>query len=361
MISSALSKFHGVKAKSSLPTEQPKADRVVAVVAVIAKTPDVSKPVVPVVVKPTAVAVASPVVKVPLASPVILQPAKATVVASKAEVKERVITPEELEHAIREAAISGPMVDPNTIELEMPVSPVVTPTDPQAGTRNLKIRWVEEGYFDAGYERLLGTFTTQILRYGIRYGQDDLHAYFRNETLNTNGTGLPYPQAVTGTSVGLEARHWFPGDKMYAAVSLGEGIGGYSNKKEDFRYGLVGYTSWAHNKWFSDFYGELFYIAIAADTFFDARIRSGRKISTDKRGYWWDYVVGQYWLSGQVESGTENRAEAGIGVAYVFQSSISINFELRGGYAYRSSIDDGGDRAYFNPTIILSGGFYKGK
>jgi len=141
---------------------------------------------------------------------------------------------------------------------------------------------------------------------------------------------------------------------------MGYGIGGYNVDKPDFRYGLIGYTSWAHDRWFSDFYGELFYIALAADTFLDFRIRSGQIFKRDKRGYWWHYVVGQFWVSGQTESGTENRAEAGLGVGYVFQQSISLNMELRGGYAFRSGIDDGGDRLYFNPTIILSGGWYKG-
>lgn len=361
MIASAMSKFHGIKApnkalspasdlmKAALP-QQAVSPVIVAVVKSSAAE-----------VKPQMVAAKSKAKSTELVTAI----ARPAVVASSQPPvvpAERVITQDEMDRASREIRISGPMVDPNTIDLEMPVpsEATITPSAPQTTAKKLKIKWVEEGYFDAGYERLLGTFSTQILRYGIRYGQDDLHLYFKNQTLNTNGTGLPYPQAVTGTSVGVEARHWFPGDKIYASVSMGEGISGLDSKQADFRYGAAGYTSWANGRWFSDLYGELFYIALAGDTFLDARIRSGRKFHVDKTGYWWDYAVGQFWVSGQVESPTENRAEVGWGVSYVYQNAISINFELRGGYAYRSGVDQGNDRAYFNPTIILSGGFYKG-
>ncbi len=332
MFANAMSKFHGVKVAPKTP----------AILTAAVVTPKVDAAPVAPIIRPQAVETAPPVVV--------------------AAVTPKAPTDEEAARDLRELHISGPMVDPKSIELEMPepAAPVIDPTDAQAAGKKLKLRWVSEGYFDAGYERLLGTFSTQIIRYGVRYGQDDLHAYFRNETLNTNGTGLPYPQAVTGTSVGLEARHWFPGNKMYAAVSYGEGIGGYNNRKADFRYGLVGYTNWTHNKWFSDLYGELYYIAVAADTFFDVRLRSGQKLHEDKKGYLWDYVVGQFWVSGQTESGTENRAELGLGIGYVYAQAISLNVELRGGYAFRSGIDNGGDRSYFNPTVILSGGWYKG-
>ncbi len=369
MIASAMAKFHGVKAsgkqlavaadrtKSALPSE-----KVTPVIVAVVSAPAVSPAVTPVTLiasKPEVKAQATPSLESKKDSSKTLVASAVPIPAAKVE---RIPTAEEIQHIDREIRISGPMIDPSTIELEMPKTDeaVITPTAPQTAAKKLKIRWVSEGYFDAGYERLLGTFSTQILRYGIRYGQDDLHMYFKNQTLNTNGTGLPYPQSVTGTSVGLEARHWFPGDKIYASVSMGEGISGLDSRQADFRYGAAGYTSWANGRWFSDLYGELFYIALAGDTFLDARLRSGQKFHVDKTGYWWHYVVGQFWASGQIESPTENRAELGWGVGYVFQNAISINFELRGGYAYRSGVDQGNDRAYFNPTIILSGGFYKG-
>jgi len=237
----------------------------------------------------------------------------------------------------------------------------VAKSDFQKGTRNLKLKWVNEGYFDAGYEKLIGTFSTQMVRYGVRYGDDDLHMYFRNETLDTRGTGLPYPQAVVGTSVGLEARHWFPGQKMYVSASLGDGIGGTNQGKTDARYGSAGYTSWRSPGWFGDFYGELFYIALATDTFLDWRLRSGRILKEYKdHSYLWDYVVGQFWVSGQTETATENRAEFGPGIGYMFRNSISLNLEFRGGYAFRSPLNANNDRVYWNPTLILAGGWYKG-
>ncbi len=229
------------------------------------------------------------------------------------------------------------------------------------GTRNLKIKWVTEGYFDAGYEKLIGTFTDAILRYGIRYGQDDLHMYIRDDTLDTRGTGLPYPQVVTGLSAGLEARHWFPGNQMYAVVSMGDGLSGYNQGKTDTRYGLVGFWDWKHERWLSDFYGELFYIALADDSFFDWRLRTGRiwKEYKDK-SYLWGYWVGQFWVSGMEESGAENRFEAGPGIGYMWRNAISINLEMRAGYGFREGMDASGERLYWNPTLIIAGGFYKG-
>jgi hypothetical protein len=359
MIANAMSKFHGVKAVSKAPSATTAA-LVAPKSEAVAQAPIIRAEIKPQVSEPALSQVeVTPVVSTPVQAQV-LPPAPASKAKASLPIPQ---SDDEAARDLRDLHISGPMADPNSIELEMPTPtiPVIDPTNGQAAEKKkLKLRWVSEGYFDAGYERLLGTFSTQIIRYGVRYGQDDLHAYFRNETLNTNGTGLPYPQAVTGTSVGLEARHWFPGNKMYAGVSYGEGIGGYNLRKADFRYGLVGYTNWTHNRWFSDLYGELYYIAVAADTFFDVRLRSGQKIHEDKKGYLWDYVVGQFWVSGQTESGTENRTELGLGIGYVYAQSISLNVELRGGYAFRSGIDNGGDRSYFNPTIILSGGWYKG-
>jgi len=358
MIASAFSKFHGVKAPS-----QPVGN----VVATSAKvlTPTKAEP--KIVVKADA-----PVTK-PVSSTLVAQAVPTAVAAkikpgiyqAKSGKLVRELSKEEVDRLNERVAsmMGGPLADPNSIEAEMPApaEPAIDLGDLQKGTRNLKWKWVEEGYFDMGYERLIGTFSTQMLRYGVRYGDDDIHAYFRNETLDTRGTGLPYPQAVTGTSVGLEARHWFPGNKMYASVSMGDGIAGVNQGKTDTRYGMAGYTSWRNDKWFGDLYGELFYIALAGDTFFDWRLRSGRIMKEYKdKSYLWNYLVGQFWVSGQTESGTENRMEFGPGIGYMFRQSISVNLELRAGYAFRSGIDDGGDRLYWNPTLIIAGGFYKG-
>jgi len=247
-----------------------------------------------------------------------------------------------------------------------PLSPYVAKSDvdladQQKPAPKQKIKWVSEGYFDAGYEKLLGDFSTQIVRYGIRYGQDDLHIYFRNETLDTRNTGLPFPQAVTGTSAGFEARHWLPGNNMYVSASLGDGLGGTNKGKTDARYGSAGYWSWRGKKSFGDFYGELFYIALATDKFLDWRLRSGQILKTYKDNiYLWDYVVGQFWVAGQTLAGTENRAEFGPGIGYMFRSAVSVNLEMRAGYAFRNGVDDSGHKAYWNPTLIIAGGWYKG-
>jgi len=52
--------------------------------------------------------------------------------------------------------------------------------------------------------------------------------------------------------------------------------------------------------------------------------------------------------------------EFGPGIGYMFRDAISVNLELRAGYAFRTGIDDGGDRVYWNPTFIIAGGWYKG-
>ncbi len=227
---------------------------------------------------------------------------------------------------------------------------------PPVDTKKPTLRYVQSGFFDVGYEKLLGVFSDEIIHGGLRYGQDDITAYIRNGTLDTRGTGLPYPQAVTGTSVGLELRHWFPKNQMFATVSIGDGIAGYNQGKTDVRYGLVGYTNWTNGKWLSDIYGELFYIALAGDTFLDARFRGGTTTTKDKAGnYFWTYVVGQFWVAGQGVSGTENRVEVGPGVAYVWKRfNLSANLEFRGGYSFRGAIPN---PIYFNPTFIISAGF----
>ena len=362
MIASALSKFHSVRAAHP-------ATAIVATAVAVASSPKQDSVVQPAVTsapaQPQPMEAKSNVIAATSPTPSVRALPKAAVYHANSHREVIELTPAEVDRLVNKLAVleGGPLADPSSVAVEMPApaEPAIDLSDLQKGTRNLKFKWVNEGYFDAGYERLIGTFSTQMLRYGVRYGDDDIHLYIRNETLDTRGTGLPYPQAVVGTSVGLEARHWFPGNKMYAVVSMGDGVGGLNQGKTDTRYGLAGYTSWANDRWFGDLYGELFYIALAGDTFFDWRLRSGRKIKIYKdRSYLWDYVVGQFWVSGQTESGTENRMEFGPGIGYMFRDAISVNLELRAGYAFRTGIDDGGDRVYWNPTFIIAGGWYKG-
>lgn len=211
-----------------------------------------------------------------------------------------------------------------------------------------------QGYFDAGASDLIGYFSTQVIRYGLRSGQHDVHAYLRNETLDTTGTNLPFRSIVQGTSVGAAYRYWFPGNLMFATVSYGRIVSGTNKNKDDVRVGLAGYVNSMSDTHFSDVYADFFYIDLAEDTFLSARYRNGLVLNRRKDGVLTGYAVGQFFNSGKGISGTENRIEAGFGVGYTYRNLVSANLELRAGYAYRGVIND---RSYLNPQFVLSGGF----
>lgn len=211
-----------------------------------------------------------------------------------------------------------------------------------------------QGYFDAGASDLIGYFSTQVLRYGMRSGQHDFHGYVRNETLDTTGTDLPFRNIVQGTSLGVGYRYWFPGNQLFATISVGEIVSGTNKNKDDIRIGLAGYTNSTSEKYFNDIYGDFFYIDIAKDTFLTARYRNGLVLNKRKDGVLTGYTVGQFFYSGKGLSGTENRIEAGFGVGYTFRNVVSANLELRAGYSYRGLTND---RSYLNPQFVLSGGF----
>jgi len=207
-------------------------------------------------------------------------------------------------------------------------------------------------YADAVYNRLTGFSTSQIARVGFKKGQDDLHVLFRNETFDTRGTDLPFQYAARGTSVALGYRHWFPGNRMFGTISYGTGLAGTIKDKADFRAGFAGYTDWSNGRNFTDLYGDLFYVGVAKDTYLNLRIRPGRILRQDKDGRLWVYGVGQLFAAGSGARGTENRVEAGLGIGYLFRGKVTLNLEMRGGYAYRGDISK---RTYLNPTIILAG------
>ena len=360
MIASALSKFHGVKAPATPPAPK--------IVATAAKVEVPAKQETPAVVL---------LVPVPQkAQPVLLKPtvaAEKPVIAAKAPqaknakkaLEPHKFTDAEVARMVDHVAnlLGSPNANRDAVLVEMPApeEASIDLSDGQVGTRNLRWRYVTEGYFDLGYEKLIGEFADAQLRFGARYGQDEVDSYVKESWLDTIGSGLPYPQAITGLSVGVDYRHWFPGNQMYAIVSLGYGLSGYDQNLPDFRYGLAGYTSWKHDRWNADFYGELFYVALADDTFLDGRLRAGRIWKQYKDGsFLWGYWVGQFWVSGQVESPTENRMEFGPGIGYQLKEALSVTFELRGGYTFRSDLYSDGGRTYFNPTLIIAGGFYHG-
>lgn len=242
---------------------------------------------------------------------------------------------------------------------------VLVPTDAQSPAKTniataanaakgeSKLKWVHDTYFDAGASDLIGTFTTQIIRYGVRYEQSELHIYAKNETLDTTGTNLPFRSIVSGASAGIGYRYWLPGNHAFATVSYGKYFSGDNKNKSDFRVGAAGYYDWKHKNQFTDYYGDLFYIDIAQDVFISSRLRTGLVLFQHGGDSGTGYFVLQGFGSGKGDNGTENRIEAGFGVAYVFQKKISLNVELRGGYAYRGTINN---RTYLNPQIVLSGG-----
>jgi hypothetical protein len=234
-----------------------------------------------------------------------------------------------------------------------PNNPNVTKPTGQAGGPK-KYRTFFEGYFDAGASDLIGLFSTQVLRYGIRSGQHDVHAFVRNETLDTTGTDLPFRAIVQGTSVGAAYRYWFPENKIFATIQYGRIIGGDNRNRDDVRVGLAGFTGSQSEKWFNDIYADFFYIELAKDTFLSARHRNGLILNRSQDGVLTTYLVGQVFASGKGQNGTENRLEGGFGIGYTYRNLISANLELRAGYAYRGTINE---RSYLNPQFVISGGF----
>ncbi|MGV3614946.1 MAG: hypothetical protein ACO1SV_06385 [Fimbriimonas sp.] len=257
-------------------------------------------------------------------------------------------------------------LQPTTTQQPQVLEPgVLTPNNPNVGKQGgaatatgaggpKPYRTFFEGYFDAGVSDLIGTFSTQVLRYGVRSGQHDVHAFVRNETLDTTGTDLPFRAIVQGTSLGAAYRYWFPGNKLFATAQYGRIVAGNNKGKDDVRVGLAGFTNSSSEKFFNDLYGDFFYIDIAKDTFLSARIRSGYIIDRPRDGVLTAYAVGQGFASGKGLSGTENRVEAGVGLGYVYKGMFSANLELRAGYAFRGTINE---RTYINPQFIISGGF----
>lgn len=224
-----------------------------------------------------------------------------------------------------------------------------------------KIKWIHENYFDAGAQDLIGTFTTLVLRYGVGYGQHDVYIYGRNETLDTRGTNLPFQSIVAGTSFGAAYRYRLPGNKAFFTVSDGQYVAGANKGKSDFRAGFATFLPWQNGHTlgestvFSDLYADAFYIDIEKDVFLTARYRNGLVLRNTPFGVLTGYGVLQALADGKGDIGSTNRVEGGFGMGLLYghyPTSISLNVELRAGYAYRGEINR---RQYLNPSIVLSG------
>ena len=211
-----------------------------------------------------------------------------------------------------------------------------------------------ELYADAISQKLSGKSTTQVLRAGYKFGNQDFHIYARNEQYDTTGTNLPFQYAARGTYAGLGYRIWFPGNKAYFTSSWAVGISGVNQKQNDIRAGFAGYDEWSSEKWVSDVYGDAFYVDLSQDYFGSIRFRPGYILNKDATGRLWTYGIFQGFASGKGTNGTENRIETGAGLGYLIQGRVSLNAELRYGYSFRGTIND---KSYFNPTISISGFF----
>ncbi len=212
----------------------------------------------------------------------------------------------------------------------------------------------EEFYGDVVWSKLTGFSGYDSYKSGIRDKQVDYFLNIKNEWSDTHGTDLPYQYQIQGFSAGVGGRYWFPGNKFFGTVSVGEGVSGKNTGRFDFRTGFAGYNAWQQQQRFTDLYGELFWVGLAGDSYLNLRFRPGKIVHQDETGRLWLYGVGQLWASGTGSNGTENRVEAGIGAGYTYAGMFSVNLELRGGDAFRGTITH---RTYFNPTVVISGGF----
>jgi hypothetical protein len=219
-----------------------------------------------------------------------------------------------------------------------------------------KLHFYVDGYADAGWAKLTGSWTSQIIRLGLRQGPFDVFVYARNEDYDTEGTALPYQYIDRGLSVGVGARFWL-GPDIYALVSNGQWIAGANQGDQDFRAGFAGYKDWQENDSLVDVYGDLFYIGFAEDTYLDLRVRDGRILNIDaNKNRTWIYTILQGYASASGANATDNRIEAGIGAGYVFgKGHLTLNAELREGYSFRGTGITGPDRTYFNPIVYIAG------
>lgn len=211
-----------------------------------------------------------------------------------------------------------------------------------------------EVYADAVSQRLTGFSTLQQLRAGYRYGQVDVHALLRNEQFDTKGTNLPFQFAGRGTSLGVGVRYWFSGNKAWATASFARGIAGFVKGKNDIRLGGAGYDAWQSDKYFTDVYGDLFYVDLAKDTYGTLRFRPGYILSKDGNNMLWAYGIAHGFASGKGANGVENRIETGVGLGYRLGGNITLNAEYRLGYVYRGAINQ---KRYTNPIIFIAGFF----
>ena len=217
-----------------------------------------------------------------------------------------------------------------------------------------KFKLFYDVYGDATWSKLTGSANYQQVRYGLRQDDLDLYVYGRNESFDTSGSNLPVQFSGRGSEVGVGARYWFMNRKLFVMATAGKSISGANKDNSVYRVGIVGYDEISNGRFFTDMYGEYVYVNLADDAFLNLRVRPGIVLNKTKDGRLWAYGLGQLWMSGKGNNGTENRIETGLGLGYVFGGMATVNFELRVGYSFRGTITD---KTYFNPALVFAIGF----
>lgn len=210
-----------------------------------------------------------------------------------------------------------------------------------------------EFYGDVVSNALTGNSALQDVKVGRRDQALDYYVFARNEYYDTHGAAVPYAYSERGAKIGLGVRHWFAAHRVFGGVSAAPVVSGPHEGRTDFRAGFAGYDERVTDDRLTETYGEAFWVSLGDDCIATLRVRSGAAPSQSGSRCWF-YAVGQLWKSATGDNAAENRAELGYGAAWRIRDWGRVNLELRGGYAFSGEIDQ---RAYLNPTLIISGGF----
>lgn len=228
--------------------------------------------------------------------------------------------------------------------LALVCAPLVAAAGPQ---------WKLSGYLEGVYNKLTGTSSAVIVRYGTRNGPHEVHAFVRNETFDTNGSDLPFAYSSRGGVAGVGYRYYLPGDKVFLTASAAAAVSDQV-LTPDYRAGIVAGDYWEKGSFVGDLYAEAFWVSRADDVYGTVRLRPGTILSRDRNGRLWGYAVLQGWASARQRSGTENKVEAGVGAGYVYKGEWSLNAEYRVGYSFAGAITN---KRYTNPWVTLSRSF----
>jgi hypothetical protein len=214
-------------------------------------------------------------------------------------------------------------------------------------------------YVDAVWSKLTGSSTSQAYTTGLRQDDVDYYLTVTNNWSDTKGSDSLYQYTAQGTSLQAGARRWFSEKSWYGFVSAGPDVRGANSGELDYRAGVVGFKQWQEGTRLADLYGDMTFVHLSDDNaFLTLRPRLGHVLTQTTRSRTWVFGVAQLSASTDANSGVANRLEAGVGVGYWSivgqRSGLSASVELRQGYSYRGAI---ADKFYFNPTVVIAGGF----